>query len=149
MILAKEADLVGEAAVVLTSFTNPSLSKVCDLAARAGVNVHVHVSDQQFRSVFASNADPVHYELPENVRSMSLHEGLFAQGYQLYRDTRLRDLHFDLPYAWQTAYMSPNEGGSGNSTPLFIDFCFIMLAWSALRDMAMKGASEVERSAPL
>ena len=41
-------------------------------------------------------------------------------------------------YAWQTCYMSPNEGGSGASTVLFIDFCVVMLGWSALRDIAKK-----------
>lgn len=71
---------------------------------------------------------------------MSLQEGLFCQGYQLHRDAHLRDLYMDLPYGWQTSYVSPNEGGSGNSTPLFVDFCFITLGWSALRDIAMRGA---------
>merc|ERR1712048_1343726 len=76
------------------------------------------------------------------VRSMSLHEGVLSCGYQLYRDPGLRDLHFDVPYHWQTAYMSPNEGGSGNSTPLFIDFCFVFLGWSAMRDIATKATAE-------
>lgn len=40
--------------------------------------------------------------------------------------------------------MSPNEGGSGNSTPLFIDFCFVLLGWSALRDIAMNRVCEAD-----
>ena len=33
-------------------------------------------------------------------------------------------------------YLSPNEGGSGNTTPLYIDFCMVLLGWNALRDAA-------------
>merc|ERR1719329_289798 len=126
-------------AVVLASFGSASLGAVCSWASHVGSSVHVHLSDVEFRSIFAENPEPVHFQLPEGVRSMSLQEGLFCQGYQLHRDAHLRDLYMDLPYGWQTSYVSPNEGGSGNSTPLFVDFCFITLGWSALRDIAMKG----------
>jgi hypothetical protein len=44
--------------------------------------------------------------------------------------------------------MSPNEGGSGNSTPLFVDLCFILLGWSALRGIA-KDAVPEDNSLPL
>ena len=63
--------------------------------------------------------------------------------YQLYRDAEVRDLHFDVGYAWQTAYMSPNEGGSGASTPMYLDFCKVLLGWHAVRNMATGGAASV------
>ena len=62
------------------------------------------------------------------------------------RDAELRDLHFDVGYAWQTAYMSPNEGGSGASTPMFLDFCKVLLGWHAVRNMA-SAASVVQQLA--
>ena len=37
---------------------------------------------------------------------------------------------------WQAVYMSPNEGGSGSATPLFADFCLVMLGWEALGQLA-------------
>lgn len=133
-------------AVVLVGLTSPDLDGVAAWAKPRGASVHIHVWDRELRNVFIDNAEPVHFQLPKAVRSMSLHTGLFNYGYQLYRDTKLRDLHFDLPYSWQTAYMSPNEGGSGNSTPFFIDFCYILLGWRALRDVAMAACStESER----
>jgi hypothetical protein len=137
-----------DVALVMTNFTNPALDKVSHWAGQKGLHVHIHLLDSQFRDIFASNSEPVHFKLPTGIRSMSLHDGLFNSGFQLYADTRLRDLHFDLPYFWQTAYMSPNEGGSGNSTPLFIDFCFVLLGWSAMRDMATKAVHE-KKSEPL
>jgi hypothetical protein len=127
-----------QAAVVMCGFTNPALETVASWAASAGVGVHVHVTDTQIRSILA-NEKPVHFSLPKEVRSMSLENGFFRSGYQLYRDAELRDLHFDLPLEWQSQYLSPNEGGSGNTTPLYIDFCFILLGWSALRDAARYG----------
>jgi glutamate/tyrosine decarboxylase-like PLP-dependent enzyme len=42
----------------------------------------------------------------------------------------------DLGYQWQTAYMSPNEGGSGASAPLFADFCTLLLGWKCLGQIA-------------
>jgi hypothetical protein len=126
---------LAQAAVIMCSFTNPALGAVAAWAAAAGVGLHIHVTDTQIRSVL-SNDSPVHFRLPEGVRSMSLASGFFRGGYQLYREPELRDLHFDLPLAWQTHYLSPNEGGSGNTTPLYVDFCFILLGWSALRDAA-------------
>ena len=49
---------------------------------------------------------------------------------------------------WQTAYLSPNEGGSGASTPLYLDFCFILLGWAALSRMARHGAAGDRLSSP-
>lgn len=52
----------------------------------------------------------------------------------------------------QTAYLSPNEGGSGASTPLYLDFCRVLLGWTALGTMARstsasKPASNARRAA--
>jgi len=129
-------------AVVMTSFSNSSLGDVASWVSQAGMSLHIHILDVELRAIIASSAEPVHFELPIEVRSMSLQEGMFNSGYQLHRDTHLRDLYVDLPYSWQTQYASPNEGGSGNSTPLFIDFCFILMGWSALREVAKQGQTE-------
>jgi hypothetical protein len=126
---------VTQAAVVMCDFTNPALGKVAAWAGQAGVGLHIHLLDGQLRGIL-DNPEPVHFDLPKEVRSLSIENGLFRSGYQLYRDPELRDLHFDLPLEWQSQYLSPNEGGSGNTTPLYIDFCFILLGWSALRDAA-------------
>ena len=88
--------------------------------------------DAQWRGVFARHAAPVHFALPGGVHSLSIEEGLLFSGYSVYRDSALRDLHLDVGYGWQAAYMSPNEGGSGASAPLFADFCLILLGWEAL-----------------
>jgi len=130
----RSADL-GQAAVVMCDFANPKLEQVVAWAAQAGVAVHIHVLDRQFRAILSQDV-PVHFELPKGVRSISIENGFFRSGFQLYRDTELRDLHFDLPFEWSSQYLSPNEGGSGNTTPLYIDFCFILLGWSALRGVA-------------
>ena len=37
---------------------------------------------------------------------------------------------------WQAAYLSPNEGGSGASAPLFLDFCTACLGRDALAVLA-------------
>lgn len=137
--LATELGALAAAAVVLTSLTNPALEEIAERAESAGVGLHIHVLDEQFRSIL-SNPEPVHVDMPAAVSSMSLQDGLFRSGYQLYRDPVLRDLHFDLPYEWQSQYVSPNEGGSGNSTPLYIDFVFIQLGWKALGDAARRAA---------
>lgn len=131
-----------QTAVVMTSFSNSSLGDVAYWAEQAAVSLHVHVLDGELRDIIASSAEPVHFELPIAVRSMSLEDGFFNSGYQLHRDTHLRDLYIDLPFCWQTQYASPNEGGSGNSTPLFIDFCFILMGWSTLREIAEHGQKE-------
>ncbi|KAK3241097.1 hypothetical protein CYMTET_49110 [Cymbomonas tetramitiformis] len=135
--LATELGAMAAAAVVLTSLTNPALEEIAERAERAEVGLHIHVLDEQLRSILV-NPEPVHLDLPAAVSSMSLQDGLFRSGYQLYRDPVLRDLHFDLPYEWQSQYVSPNEGGSGNSTPLYIDFVFIQLGWKALGDAARR-----------
>lgn len=136
-------------ATVLASFASPSLGRVAAWAERAAIGCHVHLQDTQWRNILASNAEPVHFDLPAGIRSMTIQEGLLNCGYQLYRDARLRDLHLDVGYAWQTAYLSPNEGGSGASTPLYIDFCFVLLGWSALGVIARQGAAPNLGSGPL
>lgn len=62
----------------------------------SGLAVHVHVTDSQFRSVFTKHEAPVHFELPQGVRSLSVEEGVLNCGYALYREVELRDLHFDV-----------------------------------------------------
>ena len=47
--------------------------------------MHVHLWDRQLRGIFVTNAEPVHFALPQGVRSMSLEHGLFRSGYTLYR----------------------------------------------------------------
>ena len=65
----------------------------------------------------------------------------------MYRDETIRDLHLDVGYDWQAAYMSPNEGGSGASMPLFADFCTVMLGWTALHEMACNGGGMTSSTA--
>ena len=47
--------------------------------------VHIHVRDRQWRHVFTANDSPVHYTLPEGVRTITVEEGLlqvtFIGGY--------------------------------------------------------------------
>eukprot|EP00930_Biecheleria_cincta_P036508 TRINITY_DN25027_c0_g1_i1.p1 TRINITY_DN25027_c0_g1~~TRINITY_DN25027_c0_g1_i1.p1 ORF type:complete len:848 (-),score=132.65 TRINITY_DN25027_c0_g1_i1:57-2600(-) len=129
-------------AVVMASFSNSELQKAADWAVSMKLGLHIHMSDKEIRRIFAENPKPVHFDLPSGVRSMSLEEGLFRSAYQLYRDTQLRDTHHDLPLIWQSAYISPNEGGSGNTTPLYTDFCMILLGWSALHDIAQKTSAK-------
>mmetsp|Transcript_78641 Transcript_78641/g.138675 ORF Transcript_78641/g.138675 Transcript_78641/m.138675 type:complete len:852 (-) Transcript_78641:99-2654(-) len=138
----KTSEHISHAACVMTSFSNPQLAELADWASKADLGVHIHVWDSELRSIFANNPEPVHLELPMGVRSMSLEDGLFRSAYQLYRDTELRDIHHDLPLIWQSAYISPNEGGSGNTTPLYTDFCFALLGWSAMHDIARKTSSK-------
>lgn len=123
-------------AVVMLGLANPAFDEVTAWAQEGKVDVHIHVWDTELRNVLTSSPMPVHFEMPLAVRSMTVHSGLFRAGYQLYRDLELRDLHVDVPSDWQVAYVSTNEGGSGSSTPLLIDFSFILLGWLALRDMA-------------
>eukprot|EP00656_Telonema_subtile_P014730 TRINITY_DN1760_c0_g1_i7.p1 TRINITY_DN1760_c0_g1~~TRINITY_DN1760_c0_g1_i7.p1 ORF type:complete len:890 (+),score=259.59 TRINITY_DN1760_c0_g1_i7:363-3032(+) len=123
-------------AVVLAALESSTLGSTCDWAVAHSLPVHVHVSDSQWRGVFKKHKQAVHWDLPEAVRSVSIQEGLLHSGYSLYRDLHTRDLHFDLGYEWCTVYLSPNEGGSGTSTPLWIDFCYVMLGWTALHHMS-------------
>lgn len=132
------------AAVVMMSFGNPELQKVSSWAVRNGISLHIHVLDHEIRSIFSEHPEPMHFDLPNGVRSMSLQDGLFRSAYQLYKDAGLRDAHMDLPLVWQSAYISPNEGGSGNTTPLYIDFCFMLLGWSALHDIAIRTTASVD-----
>jgi hypothetical protein len=46
--------------------------------------------------VFTKHEAPVHFELPQGVRSLSVEEGVLNCGYALYREVELRDLHFDV-----------------------------------------------------
>jgi len=130
-----------------------SISELSQSAARAKLSVHLHVIDAQFRRIFSENADDrlVHLRLPENVRSVSVEEGMLSCGYALYRDADLRDLHMDVAIQWQTLYLSPNEGGSGSSQPMYVDFCLWLLGWNALRRVAISpaaSASEERRTIP-
>mmetsp|Transcript_118760 Transcript_118760/g.222014 ORF Transcript_118760/g.222014 Transcript_118760/m.222014 type:complete len:863 (-) Transcript_118760:18-2606(-) len=124
-------------AVVMTSFENPRLGTVADWAHKHQASVHIHICDAEWRHVFQFNEEPVHFHLPEAVRSLSIEEGLLLSAYTLYRDLSVRDAHFDVGLDWDTVYMSPNEGGSGASLNLFVDFVFILCGWSALRDISI------------
>ena len=73
-----------------------------------------------------------HVRFPFDVSSLSIDDGVFTCGYSLYRDLTLRDAHMDVALRWQAAYLSPNEGGSGASAPLFLDFCTACLGRDAL-----------------
>merc|ERR1719421_251487 len=121
---------------VMTSFESPMLGMVADWCEGNGIGLHLHIRDAEWRKIFQLNKKPVHFQLPTGVQSISIEEGLLNSGYSLYRDIKLRDWHLDVGLAWQAGYMSPNEGGSGESAPLFMDFCFILLGWSALTYMA-------------
>ncbi len=126
-------------AVAMTGLHHPDLAGLAEAARDASANLHVHVLAHEWRAFFATHASPAHFKVPEGVRSISIEEGLFCSGFAVYRDVTLRDMHLDVGYGWQAAYMSPNEGGSGASTPLFLDFCITMLGWSAIADMAKGG----------
>eukprot|EP00931_Biecheleriopsis_adriatica_P117311 TRINITY_DN92841_c0_g1_i1.p1 TRINITY_DN92841_c0_g1~~TRINITY_DN92841_c0_g1_i1.p1 ORF type:complete len:428 (-),score=90.98 TRINITY_DN92841_c0_g1_i1:8-1291(-) len=132
------SESVENVAVVMACFSNFKLQEIAEWAMSMRLGLHIHVSDKEVRHIFADNPEPVHFDLPKGVRSMSLEEGLFRSAYQLYMDTQLRDTHHDLPLIWQSAYISPNEGGSGNTTPLYSDFCMMLLGWSALHHIAQK-----------
>ena len=122
-------------AVILTSFDDDMIQFVSKFSDQNKLSYHIHVMDTEFRSVFATHSAPVHFELPTAVQSLTIEEGLLTSGYSIYRNVSLRDLHLDVGYDWQAAYMSPNEGGSGASTPLFADFCTIMLGWTTLHEV--------------
>ena len=105
----------------MTGLHHPDLAGLAEAARDASANLHVHVLAHEWRAFFATHASPAHFKVPEGVRSISIEEGLFCSGFAVYRDATLRDMHLDVGYGWQAAYMSPNEGGSGASTPLFVD----------------------------
>ena len=142
VVAAADAKIPDGVACVVVGFNDPALGEIAAKAQRAGVAVHVHVNDASFRNIFAARDDAVNFVLPDGVRSASIEEGLFLSGFSLYRDVALRDAHFDVGYAWQTAYLSPNEGGSGASTPLYVDFCVACLGWAALSALARAGGSD-------
>ncbi|KAL1508327.1 hypothetical protein AB1Y20_004437 [Prymnesium parvum] len=142
-LVAADSDLRAArpaAAAVMVAIDSPALPAVCAWAEAHALPVHLHLTDAQWRRVFSAHAAPVHFTLPPAVRSVSIEHGLLHCGYQLYRDLELRDAHFDVGYEWQTAYLSPNEGGSGASTPLYVDFCRVLMGWRALGDMARRPA---------
>ena len=85
--------------------------------------------DNSSPNLYATSASP-------NVSSLSMDDGVFTCGYSLYRDLTLRDAHMDVALRWQAAYLSPNEGGSGASAPLFLDFCTACLGRDALAVLA-------------
>ena len=126
-------------AVMVSSLNHPDIEALAECSRNSGVDLHIHVLDCEWRDFFASHASPVHFDVPTGVRSISIEEGLFCSGLAVYRDATLRDMHLDVGYGWQTAYMAPNEGGSGASTPLFLDFCITMLGWRLLGKMAKGG----------
>ena len=126
-------------AVVLINFNNPNLNKIAAKCEKLGLPVHIHITDAQWCNIFISNTDPIHYNVPTAVTSLSIEDGLLFNGYSCYRTAELRDQHLDVGYEWQTAYMSPNEGGSGSSMPLFADFCTIMLGWKCLHEITTNG----------
>lgn len=95
--------------VVVLRWESRALRTASDWARWRRLPVHLHVSDDEWRHVFSEHPEPVHYSLPEAVRSMSIEHGLLRCGYQLYRDQRLRDLHIDLSYQWQTLHASLTE----------------------------------------
>ena len=78
------------AAVVMCSFGNAELAEIAAWATRSRVGMHIHVSDAQLRGVLSED-QPVHFELPQGVRSMSLEDGFFRSGYQLYRHPPMRE----------------------------------------------------------
>jgi hypothetical protein len=128
---------ISSTAVVITRLEHPDLQEICKQCSRHGLPLHIHVRDEEFCTLFSSNQAPVHFDLPDAVQSLTIEEGMLQSGYMVYRDMSLRDRHLDVSYSWQTAYMSPNEGGSGPSTSLFSDFCVIMLGWAALQEIAV------------
>eukprot|EP00928_Gymnodinium_smaydae_P002864 TRINITY_DN11048_c0_g1_i3.p1 TRINITY_DN11048_c0_g1~~TRINITY_DN11048_c0_g1_i3.p1 ORF type:complete len:742 (-),score=119.78 TRINITY_DN11048_c0_g1_i3:233-2458(-) len=136
---SKISELGDCVATVVTSFEPSVLGSVAETCTAFSLSLHVHVRDREWRRIFTENKELVHFELPPAIRSMTIEEGLFNSGYQLYRDSKLRDGHFDVALAWQTVYLSPNEGGSGQSAPLFMDFCLILLGWSTLHQIAAAG----------
>mmetsp|Transcript_56213 Transcript_56213/g.131653 ORF Transcript_56213/g.131653 Transcript_56213/m.131653 type:complete len:815 (-) Transcript_56213:15-2459(-) len=130
--------VVADAIAVVTDLDNPALAALQACARASSCGLHVHVTDQQWRNIFTSNEEPVHYELPAGVTSMSVADGILNSAFMLYRETRLRDLHVDVPLRWQTAYFSPNEGGSCAGRLLFQDLCTVLLGWSQLAELATK-----------
>ena len=123
------SDLDGAACVVATL----SDLSLCAEAASRGVAVHVRCTDSELRQLLTKPL--CHVRLP-NVQSLSMDDGVFTCGYSLYRDLSLRDDHMDVALRWQAAYLSPNEGGSGASAPLFLDFCTACLGRDALAVLA-------------
>ena len=121
--------LDGAACVVATL----SDLSVCEEASRRGVAVHVRCTDSELRQLLTK---PLCHVRLANVSSLSIDDGVFTCGYSLYRDLTLRDAHMDVALRWQAAYLSPNEGGSGASAPLFLDFCTACLGRDALAVLA-------------
>ena len=123
------SDLDGAACVVVTL----SDLSLCAEASKRGVAVHVRCTDAELRQLLTKPL--CHVRLP-NVQSLSIDDGVFTCGYSLYRDLSIRDAHMDVALRWQAAYLSPNEGGSGASAPLFLDFCTACLGRDALAVLA-------------
>lgn len=123
-----------DAACLVLSLTHENLVPLCAAAVSCGVPVHVRCTDAELRQVL--RRDLCHVSLPAGVRSLSIDEGVFTCGYSLYRDPTIRDAHMDVALRWQAAYLSPNEGGSGASAPLFLDFCTACLGRDALKQLA-------------
>ena len=82
----------------MADFDDPALRTVAAWAYGGGgaggglkTGVHVHVRDRQWRHVFTANDAPVHFDLPEGVRSITIEEGLLTSGYSIYRDMQVRN----------------------------------------------------------
>ena len=136
-------------ACVMVDFAHHDLEAISNCCSAVGVDIHIHIFDAQWRRVFINHSEPLHFHLPTGVQSVSIEDGLFSSGYSIYRDEKIRDLHLDVGYEWQAAYMSPNEGGSGASTPLFADFCTIMLGWNALHEICVNGGGMTPMTEPM
>ena len=113
---------------------------LCAEASRRGVAVHVRCTDKGLRQLLQRPL--CHVRFPFDVSSLSIDDGVFTCGYSLYRDLTLRDAHMDVALRWQAAYLSPNEGGSGASAPLFLDFCTACLGRDALSKLAAQKSLE-------
>jgi len=126
----------GQVAVTMASLDGGSLGIAAAWSEDCGLDLHLHVSDVQWREIFTSSTKPTHFELPRGVSSVSIEEGMMACGYSLYNDYTVRDGHLDVPSMWQTVYIAPNEGGSGTGRPLLLDLCTFLLGWAAMGDIA-------------
>ena len=107
---------------------------------RRDTSPQVRCTDNDLRQLLTKPL--CHVRFPFDVSSLSIDDGVFTCGYSLYRDLALRDAHMDVALRWQAAYLSPNEGGSGASAPLFLDFCTACLGRDALSKLAAQKSLE-------
>jgi len=126
-----------ERCACVVAFGTDSFDTGLSLAKSNSVPLHLHITDKQFRDIFIRHKTKIHLELPSHVRSISIEKGMLSSAYSLYRDADLRDLHMDVALAWQSLYLSPNEGGSANARPQLMDLCLWCLGWKGVREVAM------------